>query len=291
MMRYRVKKKMTPYLFILPYLFFFAVFMLYPFFYSLFISFARYKGGKFSFVGLANFQFLLSDDTFLKSIINTMEILIITIPIMTSLAVFLAVLMNHQRLKLKGMFRMFTFMPILIDAVSYSIIFGLFFSNDGGGLVNSLLGVFGVEPLKWMNAPWLAKSVIVIASTWRWTGYNVVMILGGLQNVSADLYEAAAVDGAGKFRQFLSVTLPGIKPVLTFSTVNSITGFLQLFTEPNLITHSGPSNETLTVVQYLYNAGFKQFNFGVSSAGAYVLAVMIGIFTFIQFKATGEEKG
>lgn len=289
-MNYKLKKTTTPYLFILPFLIFFAVFMLYPFGYSLFISFAKYKGGHFTFVGLDNFKFLLKDDTFLKSIVNTLIILFIQVPIMTSLAVFLAVLMNNAKLKLKGLFRMFTFMPILIDAVSYSIIFGLLFSNNEGGFVNGVLGLFGVEPLQWMNVGWLAKIVIMVAVTWRWTGYNVVMILGGLQNISGDLYEAAAIDGAGKVKQFFAVTLPGIKPVLTFSIVNSITGVLQLFTEPNLITHSGPSNETLTVVQYLYNLGFKQFNFGVSSAGAYVLAILIAFITFIQFKVTKEEE-
>lgn len=205
------------------------------------------------------------------------------------LAVVMANFLNNKMMRLKSMFRMFIFMPILIDAVSYSIVFSLFFNNNEGGLINSLLGIFGASPLAWMNDGWLAKIVIMIAVTWRWTGYNVVMILGGMQNISEELYEAASIDGATKFKQFFAITLPGVKPVLLFSLVNSVNGVLQLFTEPNLITHSGPSNETLTVVQYLYNIGFKQFNFGVSAAGAYVLAIIVAILTIIQLRVTKEE--
>lgn len=288
-MKASAKRKLTPYLFLAPFLILFIMFMVYPTFYSLAISFMRYRGGNFEWVGLANFKFLISDSVFLKSIVNTFTILIIQVPIMTVAATILASLVNMGNLKGKGMFRMFVFMPILIDAVSYSIIFSLLFNNNEGGFINGIIMALGGQPLEWMNNGWLAKLVIVTAVTWRWTGYNMIMILGGLQNISADLYEAAAIDGAGKVKQFLAITIPGVKPVLLFSVVLSVTGVLQLFTEPNLITHSGPSNETLTIVQYLYNVGFKQFNFGVSAAGAYILAIMVGILTWIQLKVTREE--
>lgn len=283
------KKQLTPYLFLMPFLILFVVFMLYPILYALVISFMRYKGGSFSFVGLNNFKYLFADSTFLKSLINTSVIMIIQVPVMTMLAVILASFLNNKMLRLKGIFRMLIFMPVLIDAVSYSIVFSLFFNNNEGGLVNGMLGRMGVSPLAWMNDGWLAKVVIMIAVTWRWTGYNVVMILGGMQNISAELYEAASIDGATKIKQFFAITLPGVKPVLIFSLVNSVNGVLQLFTEPNLITHSGPNNETLTIVQYLYNTGFKQFNFGTSAAGSYVLAIIIAILTIIQMKVTKEE--
>lgn len=276
-------------MFLLPFLAFFAAFMVFPTLYALVISFMRYKGGSFSFVGLNNFKYLFSDNMFLKSLVNTFIIMLIQVPVMTMLAVVLANFLNNKLLRGKGLFRMLIFMPILIDAVSYSIVFSLFFNNNEGGFVNSILAMFGGAPLAWMNDAWLAKIVIMIAVTWRWTGYNVVMILGGMQNISADLYEAASIDGASKLRQFFAITIPGVKPVLIFSLVNSVNGVLQLFTEPNLITHSGPSNETLTVVQYLYNAGFKQFNFGVSAAGAYVLAVIVAVLTMIQMKVTKED--
>lgn len=129
----------------------------------------------------------------------------------------------------------------------------------------------------------------MIAMTWRWTGYNTVIILGGLQNIPMELYEAAAIDGASTGKQFWNITIPGIKPVLLFSVILSVTGTLQLFTEPYLLTYGGPVNETLTIVQYLYKVGFKTFNFGAASAGSYVLAIMIGILTFLQLKVTKED--
>ena len=123
----------------------------------------------------------------------------------------------------------------------------------------------------------------------RSTGYNAIIILSGLQNISADLYEAASIDGATRIEQFFKITLPCVKPVLLFSVILSVNGILQLFTEPNLITGGGPVNGTLTIVQYLYNSGFVAFNYGVASAGAYILATMIGVLTFIQMKVTKED--
>lgn len=288
-MKSSLEKKIVPYVFILPFLGLFSVFMIYPTFYSVVISFMRFKGGAFNWTGIANFKFLLNDTVFLKAILNTFIILIIQVPIMTIAAIILASLLNIATLKLKGLLRLFVFMPILIDSVSYSIVFSLFFNNNEGGLINSFIGIFGIGPLLWMNDGWLAKIVIVAAATWRWTGYNMVMILGGMQNIGMDLYEAASIDGASRLRRFFSITLPGVKPVLVFSVVLSVNGVLQLFTEPNLITHSGPSNETLTIVQYLYNVGFKQFNFGVSAAGAYILAIMVGILTWLQMKVAKDD--
>lgn len=263
--------------------------MAYPTIYSIYVSFTKYRGGEFSAAGWSNFKFILTDPAFLKAINNTFTILIIQVPIQTILALVIANLLNIQRLRFKGIFRMIVFMPVLIDTVSYSIVFLLFFSDSSGGLINSLLGLFGQAPLHWMNVAWLSKIIIITAVTWRWTGYNAIIILSGLQNISSDLYEAASIDGASKVRQFFKITLPGVKPVVLFSVVLSVNGILQLFTEPNLITKGGPVNGTLTIVQYLYNAGFSSFNYGVASAGAYILAIMIGILTFIQMKVTKED--
>ena len=288
-MKSRTKRKITPWLFLAPFLAAFLIFMAYPTVYSIVLSFMKFQAGKYTFFGLRNFRFLFTDPLFGKAIVNTLIFLVIQVPLQTLLALILANFLNLQRLRLKGLFRMFTFMPVLVDTISYSIVFLLLFNNNTDAIVNGFLGLFGVQPLQWMNVGYLAKSVIVVAVTWRWTGYNAVIILGGLQNISAELYEAASIDGASKVRQFFAVTLPGVKPVLTFSVVLSINGILQLFAEPNLITKGGPVNQTLTIVQYLYNTGFGSFNFGVASAGAYILAVMIGIFSFIQLRLTKED--
>lgn len=285
----RTKKKIIPWIFLAPFLLMFIFFMAYPTIYSIVISFMRFKGGQYTWAGLDNFKFLFQHDQFGKAIVNTLIILVFQVPIQSVLAVIFASFLNIQRLKMKGLFRMFVFMPVLIDTVSYSIVFLLFFNNEKTAIVNSLIGLIGIGPLEWVNVGYLAKILIIIAVTWRWTGYNTVIILGGLQNISADLYEAASIDGATKVKQFFAITIPGVKPVLTFSIILSINGILQLFTEPNLITKGGPLNETLTVVQYLYNTGFGSINYGVASAGAYILAAMIGILTFIQMKVTKED--
>ena len=248
----------------------------------------KFRAGNFVFTGTKNFKYLLTDNLFYKALGNTFLILLIQVPIQTVLAVVFANLLNIQRLRAKGLFRMFVFMPVLIDTVSYSIVFALFFNSERG-IVNNVLQLFGATSLDWFNVGFLARIVIITALTWRWTGYNTVIILGGLQNIGAELYEAAAIDGATKFRQFISITIPGVKQVLMFSVILSVNGTLQLFTEPYLLTSGGPVNQTLTIVQYLYNIGFKSFNFGVAAAGSYILAILIGVLTLIQMRVTKED--
>ncbi|EFW38765.1 carbohydrate ABC transporter permease [Treponema phagedenis] len=278
----------TPYLFLFPFLFFFILFFAYPVIYSIAISFMRYTSGSFQWVGIKNFSFLFSDELFYKSLKNTFTILFLQVPLQTIFALIFAVCINNAFLKAKGLFRLFIFLPILIDTVSYSIVFGLLFNADSG-FVNAILNTFGFPSLQWFNTGYLARLLIVLAVTWRWTGYNVIIILSGLQNINTELYEAAAIDGANSIRRFFAVTVPGVKQVLIFSIILSISGVLQLFTEPYLLTGGGPVNESLTVVQYLYNLAFVKYNFGVSSAGSYILAIIIGLVTVIQLKLTKDS--
>ena len=287
-MGYALRKKLAPLLFLGPFLIVFLIFMIYPILYSVILSFSKYRAGKIVFTGIKNYTYLLTDPFFFQSLRVTFTILIIQVPIMTLLALILGTMMNSQLIKFKGLFRMFTFMPVLIDAVSYTIIFSLFF-NENGGLINNMLNVFGIASLKWFQSGPLAMFVIMFAITWRWTGYNSVIMLAGLQNISADLYEAADIDGANSFVKFWRITIPQLKPVIIFSVFNSINGTLQLFTEPQLLTQGGPANSTLSAVLYLYNTGFKSFNFGVASAGSYILAIIIAILTLLQFRATKEK--
>ncbi|ADU26322.1 carbohydrate ABC transporter permease [Ethanoligenens harbinense] len=287
-MGYTLRKKLSPLIFVGPFLALFAIFMLYPIIYSVVLSFSKYRAGDIVFVGLKNYTYLLTEPLFYKSLLNNFIILLIQVPIMILLALVFGNLLNSALIRGKGFFRMFTFMPVLIDAVSYSIIFSLFF-NENNGLVNNVLGVFGVSPHHWFSNGPLAMMVIILALTWRWTGYNSIIILSGLQNISADLYEAADIDGANSVVKFFRITIPQLKPVIMFCVFNSINGTLQLFTEPQLLTQGGPANATLTSVLYLYQIGFKNFNFGVASAGSYILAIIIAIMTLIQFRVTKED--
>jgi lactose/L-arabinose transport system permease protein len=262
--------------------------MAYPIFYSLVLSFCKYRAGRTTFVNIKNYAYLLTEGLFYRSLGNTMLILLIQVPIMILLSLIFGSLLNSMLIKLKGMFRMFVFMPVLIDAVSYSIVFSLLFSENGG-LANSLLEKMGIGAQQWFSNGFLAMALIIIALTWRWTGYNSVIMLSGLQNISNDLYEAASIDGANSFVKFWKITIPQLKPVIIFAVFNSINGTLQLFTEPQLLTQGGPANSTLTTVLYLYQIGFKNFNFGVASAGSYILAIIIAIMTLLQLRVTKED--
>jgi len=287
-MNYKMRKKLVPAIFIGPFLINFLVFMVYPIFYSIVLSFSKFRSGKVTFTGLKNYTYLLTENLFYKSLWNTFTIMIVQVPIMIILALIFGCLLNSILIKGKGLFRMFTFMPVLIDAVSYTIIFSLFFSENGG-LVNNILQVFGVSSQQWFSNGTLATAMIIVALTWRWTGYNSIIMLSGLQNISNELYEAASIDGANMFVKFWKITIPQLKPVIMFAVFNSINGTLQLFTEPQLLTQGGPANSTMTAVLYLYQTGFKNFNFGVASAGSYILAIVIAIFTLLQFRVTKEE--
>ena len=180
-MSYKLKMKLAPWCFITPFLIVFVLFAVYPVLYSIVLSFGTYKGGTVNFSGIKNYMFLLSDKSFFQSILNTFKIGIIQVPIMIFLAMVLACFLNSKMVKGKGFFRMAIFIPVLIDAVSYSVIFSLLFNDQG--FVNSIIGKLGFTPTSWYINPWLATMMIVIAQTWKWTGYNTIIVLSGFQNI------------------------------------------------------------------------------------------------------------
>ena len=286
-MNYKLKMKIAPWCFIGPFLIVFILFTIYPVVYSLALSFGTYKAGTIKFSELRNYRFLLSDKAFLQSILNTFKIGIIQVPIMIFLAIVFACLLNSKLVRGKGFFRMAIFIPVLIDAVSYSVIFSLLFNDQG--FINNIIARLGIVPSSWYTNPWLATMMIVIAQTWKWTGYNTIIILSGLQNIPSELYEAAAIDGAGRIQQFFSITIPLLKNMILMFMVTSVNGAVQMFTEPNIITHGGPTGSTTTVMKYLYDMGFKNFNFGIACAGSYVVVLIVVILTLIQLRAGKEE--
>ncbi len=286
-MSYQLKKKIAPWCFIAPFLVIFVLFAIYPVIFSVILSFGTYRAGKVNFSGLKNYAYLLSDKAFFQSILNTFKIGLIQVPIMIFLAVVLASLLNSKLVRGKGFFRMAIFIPVLIDAVSYSVIFSLLFNDQG--FINNMVAKIGLTPQSWYTNPWLATMMIVIAQTWKWTGYNMIIILSGLQNIPAELYEAASIDGANRFQQFFKITVPLLKNMLLMVLVTSVNGAVQMFTEPNIITHGGPTGSTSTVMYYLYNMGFKNFNFGIACAGSYVVVAIVVVLTVIQLQA-GKER-
>nr|AAD33665.1 putative integral membrane protein [Thermus brockianus] len=279
--------RIAPFLFLTPYALLFAVFWAWPIAYSLYLSFLNTRVYPWRLEVGVNWGRLLQDPFFWTALKNTLFILLVQVPLMLALAL-LALALNSALLRAKGFFRFAFFAPVVVGAVAYSAVFRLLFNTEFGA-VNALLRTLGHPGYDWLYAPGPAMAVIIIALTWRWTGYNAIILLAGLQSIPKELYEAAALDGAGPWQRFWHVTLPGIRPVLLFALILSIIGTLQLFTEPFLITGGGPGNATMTLGVYLYQQGFRSFNFGYASAIAYTVALLAALFSFLQMRLWRER--
>jgi len=268
-----------------------AAFMVYPICQSLWMSLHSGQGTVTEFVGLGNIQRLASDPIFIKALTNTFVFLVVQVPIMIVLALVMASCLNMPNLKAKGIIRTIIFLPCVTSLVAYSVLFKSMFSYDG--VINSTLHTLGLitDPIPWLSDPFWAKVVIIIAITWRWTGYNMIFYLAAMQNIDKSIYEAARIDGISAFRRFVSITIPMLKPVILFTTVTSTIGTLQLFDEAMNITSGGPSDSTLTLSLYIYNLSFKFVpNFGYAATVSYVIVILVAILAFIQFYAARERE-
>ncbi|MNZ97691.1 Lactose transport system permease protein LacF [compost metagenome] len=269
-----------------------AAFYFYPMIQALLLSFKSGTGVKLSYTGFDNYKRLFSDPTFITAVKNTFIYLIIQVPIMIVLALFLSVLLNDSKLKFRGFFRTAIFLPAVTSLVAYSVIFKYLFATDG--LINKMLTNLHLinAPIEWITHPFWAKVTIIIAITWRWTGYNMIFYLSSLQNIDHSIYEAARIDGASSVRQFFGITIPLLKPIILFTSITSTIGTLQLFDEVVNITKGGPGNATLSISQYIYNLSFKySSDFGYAATVSYSIVIMIIILSFLQFKLAGDKNG
>lgn len=287
-LNYKLDRK--AWLFVIPSIILVTVFVFYPMIQAFITSLQSGMGNNLSFVGIDNYKRLLTDSTFKKALFNTVLYLIIQVPIMIILALVISAILNDKKLKAMGFFRTAIFLPCVTSLVAYSIIFKSLFATDG--FVNAFLININVisQPIAWITHPIWARVLIIIAITWRWTGYNMVFYLAGMQSIDDSIYEAAEIDGASAFMRFKSITLPLLKPIILFTTINSTIGTLQLFDETVNITNGGPANATITISQYIYNLLFKYSpNFGYAAAISYVIVLIIVILSFVQLKAGGDK--
>jgi lactose/L-arabinose transport system permease protein len=285
------KSNLTGWLFVSLAVIMIFVFYFYPMLQALLLSFKSGTGMNLQFVGLDNYKRLFSDTTFKTALGNTFIYLIIQVPVMIILALFISVLLNNSTLKFKGFFRTAIFLPAVTSLVAYSVIFKYLFATDG--LVNKfLMNIHLIQtPIAWITDPFWAKITIILAITWRWTGYNMIFYLSSLQNIDHSIYEAARIDGASATRQFFGITIPMLKPIILFTSITSTIGTLQLFDEVVNITRGGPGNATLSISQYIYNLSFKySSDFGYAATVSYSIVVIIIILAFLQFKLAGDDK-
>ena len=238
-----------------------------------------------------NYTRMFQDAVFKRSIGNTFLYLIIEVPIMLVLAILLAQLLNNKDLKFKGFFRTCVFLPCATSLVSYALIFKSLFATQG--LINTILVKLGIleSNFNFLGTGWSAKIIIIVALIWRWTGYNMVFFLAGLQNIEYSVYEAAKIDGASGWRTFWSITVPLLRPTIVMTTIMSINGTLQLFDESVNLTKGGPANATITMSHYIYNGSFGEgvANFGYASAMSVIVFIMVAILAFINLKV-GDKR-
>jgi len=279
-------------LFVTPALVLFSVFLLYPIVSSLYLVTRKWKGLTDSFIGLGNFVRMANDSLFWHSLGTNFFLMAIQIPIMVILALVLAVVLNQGIRRFRGFFRLMFFLPAVTSLVAYSILFRILLQTNG--MANNLLMGMGVltEPIAWLNDPFWANMTIIVALTWRWTGYNMIFFLVGLQNIDNEIYEAAEMDGANKVYQFFRITLPLLVPVILFSAVTSTSGMLQLFDEPNILTNQGgPANATMTAALYIYRQAFVlNSDFGYATALSYMIVILAGFFAWAQIRILGGSK-
>jgi len=291
---YHLQHRYAPYLFVAPFVITFAVFGLYPLIKSLVLAFYITAGPTSSrFVGWGNFRVLLADPDFHKAVWNTAVFAFFSVFLQLPLSLGLALLLNRKALRGRNFFRLVFFSPNLVGSVFVAVLFTVIFMPKFGLLNQVLHSLIGL-PLdtKWLSNPSLVMPALVGTSLWMYVGFNMIYFLAALQAVDKELYEAAMVDGANRFQQFLHVTLPGIKPVAVFIVVLSTIGSFQLFELPFLMLGNtgGPNNAGLTIVMYLYQNGFVTGDLGYASAIAWTLALGVLVLSLAQMRLTGAWK-
>ena len=282
------KRNLTGWAFLLPASILIFVFCFYPMVQALILSFQKGTGSAVQPAGFANYARILKDATFQQCLFNTIFYFVIQVPIMLILALILAQLLNSPDIKGKGIYRTMIFLPCATSLVSYSMIFKSLFANDG--LVNRVLSTVGIPTVDWFQNAWAARWVIVIALVWRWTGYNMVFYLAGLQNIDYSIYEAARIDGASPIQQFIHLTIPLLKPTILLTAIMSTSGTLQLFDESVNLTAGGPGKATMTLTHYIYNISFVETpKFNYAAALSVFILVVVAVLSAIQMKV-GDKR-
>ena len=293
----RLSPRWAPYVFVGPFLALFAVFGVFPLLFSLYLAFQSWEptGGLQAMepVGLANFVFALKDEWFWKALGNTAWLALVSGAPQHLVAIPLAVFIHGSFARLRDGVVGAYFLPYITSMVAIAIMFSAMFSTDYG-LINAGLRVLGFEPIDWMGRAENVKPAIALIVFWRYLGFNVVLYLAALQTIPKDLYEAATMDGAGRWQQFWCITLPGLKPMIFFAVTLSVIGGLQLFEEPFILTQGGrldPDQAGMTSAVYLYRMAFDFNDFGGASAMSWLLFIVVALLTWLTNRALRPSRG
>jgi len=281
------------YLFISPFFILFAIFFAYPIVWSLILSFQKWDGvTAATWIGLDNYRFVLKDPVTRKMFTNTARFLVVLVPLGVFLPLFFGVLLNLPRLRFRGVFRTLIFLPAVTSLVGAFIVWKLLFGSSNGWL-NGILGHVGIGPFEWLKDPWLAQIPIDSLTIWGGIGFSTLIVLGGLQAIDQDIYDAAKIDGASEFNIFRQITLPLMRPVMIFLLITSTIGVMTLFSQPYVITKGGPSNATLTPLMHIYNIGLGSTGatrIGDASALSFILSATMIVIVVFQFMITRRRE-
>ncbi|MBA2362259.1 MAG: sugar ABC transporter permease [Chloroflexia bacterium] len=296
---YEMRRNVWAYAFIAPFFLLFAIFGLFPYLYAFYLSFVTWDGiggpASQQWVGLENYQQLARDDVFRKSLYNSIWLFVVT-SLNLVIALLLAFILNSGLVRFKEFYRAAFFAPIVASSVAIAIIFSTLFGERYGAL-NYVTGLVGIAPVDWLGSAAWIKPAIALVVIWRYFGWNTIIYLAGLQSINTDLYEAARVDGAGWRQIFFRITMPLMRPVITFTVILSIIGALQLFEEPLLLaggtastSPGGTDRAGLTVLVYMYSQAFQYLEFGYAAAMSVALFVIIVVFSFLYYRFLGQEE-
>ncbi|GAB2023142.1 sugar ABC transporter permease [Pseudolactococcus yaeyamensis] len=285
-----LKENLIGYGFMSPALILLGVFLVIPIFMVVYYSFTDYyllTPDQRQFVGLSNFVQLFKDPIFIKSIFNTLKFVVWIIPVQLGASLGLALIVNKAR---KGniFFKVAFFAPVVMSLVVISILW-LYLLNPNDGLINTLLMKIGIDAQPFLTSPKQAMYTIVFVSAWQGAGYQMLLLLGGMQNIPQDVYEAAELDGFNKFQQFIYITMPLLKPTALFVLLTTLISAFKLIVQPMVMTQGGPMNSTMTMVYYIYQTGFTDRMVGYSSSIALIFTTMIGMISIAQRKLMKED--
>jgi cellobiose transport system permease protein len=283
-----VRERLAPYAYVAPFFLLFFIFGLFPLLFTFYVALFDWDPiGERRYVGLANFSELVDDPRFWDALRNTFSIWVLSTVPQLMLALGVAHVLNHVRLRAATLFRMSVLVPYVTSVAATTIVFAQLFDRDYG-MLNWLLGLLGFEHIDFTASVWGSHIMIATMIAWRWTGYNTLLYLASLQAVPRDLYEAAAVDGANSWKQFRHITIPALRPMIVFTVITSTIYGLQIFTEPLLANPvggltCGAARQCQTLTLFLYEQAFGRFHFGYGAAVGVALFVVVVIAAAINY--------
>lgn len=287
-------RKLAPYVFVLPFILTFLVFWMVPIIKSVIMSTQDILPGQMEFVALDNYTRLFGDRIFKIAVANSFKYMVGTLILLIPIPMLLACLINSKlaNSKVAAIFKSAMFVPALTSVVVAGTIFRLIFGEMDTALMNQVIGLFGLEPIKWLKESTTGYIALLALACWRWMGVNTMYFIAGLQSIPADYYEAATVDGANTLQKFRYITVPQLKPTIVYVLTISIYGGLAMFNESYMLYqgNNSPNNIGLTIVGYLYRQGIEKNDMGYASAVGVVLLVLVLVINIIQLVATGTFK-